>query len=352
MTTSSQTPPGALPPETPPTQPPMPLGEALAAPSDVKAEQATPVTTVQAATGIIRGAMDRGIVEPGELAQAEEDAGLLFDPERAEDIARAALDQARAEYEAKLDELREEEPGAYFKLRYDRLQTLLAGHPDTHLMSVGEILAAVDGRDPRAGAPLVVEWGGLVMGPSGDTDDNENTVVPCTTKLGGPAALVLTTRQRAQLAHLLLADPAGAPLDLTWTRSATTPEATDPVKRVAVQCVSSYGGRAQLVVEGDDRQALASLLDAELVRDIHAPCPHSSQCGTAEDLDPSDPALFGWTRVEVAGVEGGPRWYCTPPCVSNAMARAGEELAAIEERADDLIAVDQAEHPGEYGGEL
>jgi hypothetical protein len=306
---------------------------------------------VQAATGIIRRAMDRGIVTPRELAQAEEDAGLLFDPQRAEDIARAAIDQARAEYEAKLEELIEVGAGAYFKLRYDRLQQLLAGHPDSHLMSVGEILAAVDGRDPRAGAPLVVEWGGLVRGPSGDAD-TENTLVPCTTKLGGPAALVLTTSQRAELARRLLADPNGAPLNLTWNRSATTPEATDPVKRVAVECLSSYGGRANLVVEGNDRLALASLLDMELVRDIHAPCPHSPQCGTGEDLDPSDPALFGWTRVEVAGIEGGPRWYCTPPCVSAALARAGEELAAIEERAEDLIAVDQAEHPGEYGGEL
>lgn len=336
MTTSSQIPPGALPPETPPAQRPIPLSEALAAEPHEKAEQKPSVTTVQAATGVIREAMARGSVTPGELAQAEEDAGLLFDPERAEDIARAAIEQARAEYEAKLDELREEEAGAYFKLRYDRLQRLLVGHPDTHLMSAGEIRAAVDGRNPREGAPLVVEWDGLVMGPLGDTD-NENTLVPCTTKLGGPAALVLTTRQRAKLAHLLLADPAGAPLNLTWDRSAEIPAGTDPVKRVTVNCVSSYGGRAALVVEGDDRLALASLLDAE-VRDIHAPC-HRDGCGTVDDYDASDPAMFGWARVDVAGVEGGPRWYCTPQCVSAALARAGEELSVI----DDMAATDPDE---------
>lgn len=345
MTTSSQTPPGALPPETPPSQRPMPLSEALAAAPQATAEQASSVTAVQAATGVIRAAMDRGSFTPRELAQAEdiaqaeEDAGLLFDPQRAEDIARAAIEQARAEYEAKLDELRDDEAGAYFKVRYDRLRRLLAGHPDSHLMSVGEILAAVDGRDPREGAPLVVEWDGLVMGPSGDTDtDAENTLVPCTTKLGGPAALVLTADKRAELARLLLADPHGVPLRLTWDRSAEIPEATDPVKRVTVNCVSPYGGRAALVVEGEDRLALASLLDAELVRDIHALC-GTDGCGTVDDYDASDPALFGWARVEVAGIEGGPRWYCTPQCVSDALARAGEELAVI----DDMAATDPDE---------
>ena len=45
--------------------------------------------------------------------------------------------------------------------------------------------------------------------------------------------------------------------------------------------------------------------------------------------------------VDVAdlGVEGGPRWYCTPQCVSAALARAGEELAAI----DDMAATDPDE---------
>lgn len=323
MTTSSQTPPGALPPEMPPAQRPIPLSEALA-----KATPAPTVSTVQAAVGVLRAAMDRGLFSPRDLAQAEEDAGLLFDPQRAEDIAKAAIDQARAEFEAKLDELRDEEAGAFFKLRYDRLAKLLLGHPDTDLMSVGEIIAAVDGRDPRESAPLVVEWGGLVMGPSGDAD-TENTLVPCTTKLGGPAALVLTASRRAELARLLLADPNGAPLRLTWDRSAEIPAAADPVKRVTVNCLSPYGGRADLVVEGDERLALASLLDTE-VRDIHAPCA-TDGCGTVDDYDASDPALFGWARVEVAGVEGGPRWYCTPQCVSNALARAGEELAVIDE---------------------
>ncbi|WP_156059438.1 hypothetical protein, partial [Nocardia rhamnosiphila] len=128
----------------------------------------------------------------------------------------------------------------------------------------------------------------------------------------------------------------GLPMTLTWDRSADIPAAADPVKRVIVDCLSSYGGRAALVLEGDDRQALASLLDAE-VRDIHAPCP-TDGCGTLDDYDASDPALLGWSRLEVAGVDS-PRWYCTPQCVSNALARAGEELAAI----DDMAATDPDE---------
>lgn len=117
----------------------------------------------------------------------------------------------------------------------------------------------------------------------------------------------------------------GLPMTLTWNRSADVPSAHDTHKRVVIECVSSYGGRADLVVEGDDRFALASLVDAE-IRDVNAPC-STDDCGAVEDYDGSDPTLAGWARLEVAGTDDGPRWYCSPQCVSAALARAGDALA-------------------------
>lgn len=260
MTASSQTHPGALPPEAPSAPGPIPLSEALAAapapnadvPPRLRARgpepampacfacgsEAGPLTpcprgrryesgaqvlycfgcvpadpSLRAAAGVIGAAMERAPATAEDIAAVGDDAGLLLTQERLAEIGAAALDQARAEVEDEFDELLEslradEDLAAvalYFKVRYDRLQRLLAGHPPTHLMSVAEICTAVDGDQSRAGAPLVVAWDGLVLGPSGDTD-SENTLVPCTAVLGGPAALVLTDRQRAKLGALLRAD--------------------------------------------------------------------------------------------------------------------------------------------------
>lgn len=52
-------------------------------------------------------------------------------------------------------------------------------------------------------APLVIFWDRFVMGPSGDTDD-ENTLVPCRTEDGRPAALVLDDEHRQNLGEQLL----------------------------------------------------------------------------------------------------------------------------------------------------
>lgn len=167
-----------------------------------KRPQAAP-SPVQAAAGVIASAMHRGSATPREIAQAEEDAGLLFDPQRAEDIAAAARDQARAEVEAELQQLREEAAtAAYFKLRYDRLQQLLLGRPDGHLMTVGEILAAVDGTDARAGIPVTLSWTHRVAAPTA-----AGVAVDCTTAHGGRAVLVVRHHERAALAALLEVDP-------------------------------------------------------------------------------------------------------------------------------------------------
>ncbi|MGC4912696.1 hypothetical protein [Streptomyces albogriseolus] len=291
MTASSQTLPGALPPEQPSVQRPIPLSQALAA------------TASEAAAAVIDATMaETGGATGEELAAAEQRAGLLFDAAHVEAAVSAAREQAHAEGQAELAQLGEELAEARQQL------ALMAG--------VRRQLAAV--------------------------------LRLCEGRRGDDLLLVSAVAVAAETSRTALD---GLPMTLTWKRSAQLPLATDLLKRAVVECESSYGGRADLVIDGDDRRALASLLDSEIVLDIHAPCPHSQQCGTAEDLDASDPELFGWTRVEVAGIEGVPRWYCTPQCVSNALARAGEELTVIDQMANDMIAVDRAEHPGEYADE-
>ena len=293
MTTSSQTSPGALPPESPRPQPSVvqlqqafaTFGAAIPAPAGPAADTApqAPATTVTEAAAAV---LDARIAQDGgataeELAEAEQHAGVLFDPAHIEAVVAAARDQARAEIRAELAEVEEQlavMAGAY--RRVQAVMRLCEGRRGDDLLLVSAVAVAAE----------------------------------C-----GTTALD------------------GLPMTLTWDRSAEIPAAADPFKRVIVNCESPYGGRAALVVEGDDRQALASQLDAELVRDIHAPW-HERGCGS-DDAHLDSNGVFGWARVEVAGVEGGPRWYCTPQCVSAALARAGEELAAI----DDMAATDPDE---------
>ena len=293
MTTSSQTSPGALPPESPRPQPSVvqlqqafaTFGAAIPAPAGPAADTApqAPATTVTEAAAAV---LDARIAQDGgataeELAEAEQHAGVLFDPAHIEAVVAAARDQARAEIRAELAEVEEQlavMAGAY--RRVQAVMRLCEGRRGDDLLLVSAVAVAAE----------------------------------C-----GTTALD------------------GLPMTLTWDRSAEIPAAADPVKRVIVDCLSSYGGRAALVLQGDDRSALASLLDAE-VRYINAPCPHERGCGS-DDAHIDSNGVFGWARVEVAGVEGGPRWYCTPQCVSAALARAGEELAAI----DDMAATDPDE---------
>lgn len=219
-----------------------------------------------------------GVVMPvpaGPLpATPEQDAGLVSDPQRAQDIADAAREQARAECAAELAQAQQDrEARTWFHDRWKAVNQLLAGRPDDDLMLVREILAAAD-----------------------------------------PAR------------------PAGAPLTVTWNRTARVPDAHDAHKKVVVECTSVYGGRADLVVEGDDRMALAGLLDAEVIRDINAPCPHEAGCGS-DDAHLESAGVFGWFRMEVGGLDGGLRWYCSPGCVNAAIQRASVDLALADEAA-------------------
>ncbi|MEU5111675.1 hypothetical protein AB0G64_09265 [Streptomyces longwoodensis] len=281
MTESSQTPPGALPLDAAHTAPrvapltaarfatfdlaiPAPAGPVPSAPD-------VPASPVAAAAGVLDAAQHRGLTTPEELAQAEAEAGLLFDPQIAQDIAEAAAAQAHAEDEAEIAERGRQLARMAGTLRqHNAVVRLLEGRPGTDHLPVAAIAAAAEyGTTPYDDLPMTVRWTGAI--------------------------------------------------------------AAAELGRVIVRCESPYGGRADLVVDGPDRARLASLVDAQ-PRVVPGPCP-TDGCGTAGDYDPSDPAMLGWARVEVAGLDDGPCWYCSPTCVADALARAGEELAADDQAA-------------------
>ncbi|MFC8676718.1 hypothetical protein ACFUEN_29035 [Streptomyces griseorubiginosus] len=117
---------------------------------------------------------------------------------------------------------------------------------------------------------------------------------------------------------------------LTWDGTVLYPDGSDLTQRAVIMGDTPNGIAGELVVTGENRVKLASLLDAEL-RDPYAKCP-TPGCGSPEDLDTTD--VWGWTRLKVAGTDEIYRWYCTPTCVSNALARAGDELAEADSRAE------------------
>ncbi|WP_019059986.1 hypothetical protein [Streptomyces prunicolor] len=122
-------------------------------------------------------------------------------------------------------------------------------------------------------------------------------------------------------------------ITLDWAGSVSYPDGSDLTQKAVIDCSHAFQGvTVDLVVKGEQRIKLASLLDMEL-RDPYAKC-STPGCGTTDDCDASDPALFAWARLEVAGTGDQPSWYCTPMCVSNALARAGDELAAADHRAE------------------
>lgn len=60
------------------------------------------------------------------------------------------------------------------------------------------------------------------------------------------------------------------------------------------------------------------------------PCA-TAGCGMSdEQLDISDPTVWGWILIHVHGVDGPRRWWCSPPCATAAIQRAGAELAAAD----------------------
>ncbi|MEU3253171.1 hypothetical protein [Streptomyces sp. NPDC006997] len=277
MTASSQTP-GAQPPR----HDPRPQQAVVASYSGVvpaPAGSATPApartTPVDAATTVITAAMARGESTARDLAQAEQDAGVLADATREQAAIDAARAQARTECAAEIAELRQQ-------------------------------LAAIAGSRRQVQAVLRL----------------------CEGRRGDDMLLVSAVAVAAECGTTALD---GLPMKLTWNGDAQVPDAHTTHKQVIVRCTSAYGGRADLVIDGEDRTKLASLLDSEIIRDINAPCPHEENCGSTHDLDGTD--VFGWFHLDVAGIEGGPRWYCSPGCVNAAMLRAGDDLALMDQAA-------------------
>lgn len=236
---------------------------------------------VRAAVGVITAVMEDGTATARDIAVAEESAGILVDPGLAQELMKSAREQARAEMAAELTAVRDELDQAretiatqqHFKTRLDGIRAVLAGRPDSDLMFVREILAAAD---------------------------------------GGPASV--------------------APMTLTWSGTVDVPTADADPQRAIVDCVTPYGGRAALVVQGAERLALASLIESE-VRDVHAEC-NTVGCGAqAMPQDEVDASVWGWSILQVAGTSEPGRWYCSSMCVVDALARAGAELAEQDERA-------------------
>lgn len=231
-----------------------------------------PPGRVRAAAGTITAAMAEGHGTPHEIAAALDSVQQLFDPERAEEIASTAHELGVQDSREELTRLRQDaESLDWFHHRLQSVALLCLGRPDDHLLSVGEVRTAADGRKTTS-APLTVTWDGPIAGPSGDSG-GEDTLVPCTTSRGGSAVLVLNDEQRLKLGALLAGTSA---------------------------------------------------------REV---CP-TPGCGMAdEDLEASDPPVVGSVLVQVAGIDGPAQWWCSPWCASAAVTAAGAELAAADRAA-------------------
>ncbi|MFI6337806.1 hypothetical protein [Streptomyces sp. NPDC050535] len=212
---------------------------------------------------------------PGPLP--DESMTRSYDALTVEAIAQSAVDQAQAVTRA---ELQDPSSAAWFYDRYRAVAALCDGRPLHHMLSVGEVLASLDGRVPTT-MPLTMTWDGVISGPAGD-GPGEATLVACTTSRGGQTALALTVEERLAL-----------------------------------------GG-----------QLLATLHTAEACL--------TPGCGTpADELDASDPEIWGWICAEVAGVEGPARWWSSAACLHAAIAAAAAELAAVDEAVEaDLVYLD------------
>jgi hypothetical protein len=239
-----------------------------------------------AAAAVLGAALERDGAATGEqLAEAERQAGILFDAAHVEAAVAAARDQARAEARAEAADIREQLAAVPAARRArDAVLRLCEGRRGDDLLMVAAVASAAEcGSTALDSVPMTLEWTGSVH-----------------------------------------ADGAGV--------------------GVIVDCVSSYGQRAALVLRGGTGRALARRLGA--AGDVHAPCP-TEGCGAAEDPGARYVLPDGWAHLEVAGVDGGLRAYCSPLCVSAALARADEDLdvrygpGAADEAA--LLAAEAAE---------
>lgn len=228
-----------------------------------------------------------------EAAEAVQASGMThsYDGLTVDAIARSAAAQAQTEAGVELTRARQEHQSlTWLRDRWTAAATLAEGrHPIDGVLKAREVLAALDGSAPSV-LPLTMSWDGWLTEPDGD-GPGEATLIRCTTSRGGRAVIDLSPEERLVL---------GA-------------------------------------------QLLATLHTAEA-------CTRDG-CGTpAEDLDASDPKLWGWIAVDVAGVEGGPRWWCSPLCVNAAMAEAAIELAEVDQ-AEAAANVDAQTYERLHGGD-
>ncbi|MEV6544430.1 hypothetical protein [Streptomyces sp. NPDC051665] len=146
-----------------------------------------------------------------DLAAAAARAGILFDATHVQEAVDAAAAQARAETQAELNEL------------HTQLATLAGDH-----RRVQAVLRLCEGRR------------------------------------GDDMLLVSAVAVAAECGTTALD---GLPMTLTWTGRA---EVHPTRGRASVECTSSYGGRADLVLGGEERAALAGLLVVDQADDLDA----------------------------------------------------------------------------------
>lgn len=229
--------------------------------------------------------------QPPVTSAPEADVARTYDAATVEAIAVQARAQERADMRAELTAAAEAvETAEYFHALWlstapvqagcRAVRELCEGRAGHYHLPVSEILRALDGPrsaiEPRS---LALAWDGIVAPPAGDRP-GETTLIGCVTGLGGRAVLELTEDQRHDL-----------------------------VARLA-----------------------ATVYPAEACA--------TPGCGLPDDtLNAASPSVWGWIRLDVAGTQDGPRWWCSPACATAAMTAAGAELAA----ADQLAAITPAQ---------
>lgn len=141
-----------------------------------------------------------------ELAAAEASAGILFDAAHVQEAVDAAVAQARAEYEAELAETRRQLALiAGSRRQVEAVLRLCEGRRGDDMLLVSAVAVAAEyGTTALDGLPMTLTWSGRSeVHPS-----RGRASVECISSYGGRADLVLGDGQRASLAGLLAVDQA------------------------------------------------------------------------------------------------------------------------------------------------
>jgi hypothetical protein len=167
-----------------------------------------PVTSLQAAVDGYRAAQDQPAA-PSASAPAAAAEVTSYVAQVVEAIATAPTDQARATLQAELEQSAEDrEAVEWFHQRLLATAPLYAGcaavrelchgRPPTHLLSVEQILTALDGHAPPA-LPMALSWDGVLTAIGGTVR------VPVRTSLGADAVLALAPVQQQEFVRQLAA---------------------------------------------------------------------------------------------------------------------------------------------------